>query len=45
MSSGMVTILTESGEHAVAGAEAQADFWQRVDSLGERRYYARVDVA
>lgn len=26
------------------GLAAQADFWQRVDSLGERRYYARVDM-
>jgi len=21
------------------------DFWQRVDALGEQRYYARVDMA
>jgi hypothetical protein len=27
------------------GLAAQPDFWQRVDSLGERRYYARVDMA
>jgi hypothetical protein len=27
------------------GLAAQPDFWQRVDALGERRYYARVDMA
>jgi Flp pilus assembly protein TadD len=27
------------------GLAAQGDFWQRVDSLGERRYYSRVDMA
>ena len=27
------------------GLAAQPDFWQRVDALGERRYYARVDIA
>jgi hypothetical protein len=26
------------------GLAAQPDFWQRVDALGERRYYARVDM-
>jgi hypothetical protein len=26
------------------GLAAQGDFWQRVDALGERRYYARVDM-
>jgi hypothetical protein len=26
------------------GLAAQPDFWQRVDVLGERRYYARVDM-
>ena len=27
------------------GLAAQPDFWQRVDALGERRYYPRVDMA
>jgi hypothetical protein len=27
------------------GFAALPDFWQRVDELGERRYYARVDMA
>lgn len=27
------------------GLAAQPDFWQRVDALGERRYYAHVDMA
>jgi hypothetical protein len=27
------------------GLAALPDFWQRVDALGERRYYARVDMA
>src|SRR2546427_117513 len=27
------------------GLAAQPDFWQRVDALGEQRYYARVDMA
>ena len=27
------------------GFAAQPDFWQRVDALGERRYYPRVDMA
>jgi hypothetical protein len=27
------------------GLAAQPDFWQRVDARGERRYYARVDMA
>jgi hypothetical protein len=27
------------------GLAAQLDFWQRVDALGERRYYPRVDMA
>jgi hypothetical protein len=27
------------------GLAAQPDFWRRVDALGERRYYARVDMA
>jgi hypothetical protein len=27
------------------GLAAQPDFWQRVDALGERRYYSRVDMA
>ena len=27
------------------GLAAQPDFWQRVDALGTRRYYARVDMA
>jgi hypothetical protein len=26
------------------GLAAQPDFWERVDALGERRYYARVDM-
>jgi AhpC/TSA family protein len=29
----------------VEGLAAQPDFWQRVDALGERRYYTRVDMA
>jgi hypothetical protein len=27
------------------GLAAQPDFWERVDALGERRYYPRVDMA
>jgi len=27
------------------GLAAQADFWRGVDSPGERRYYARVEMA
>jgi hypothetical protein len=26
------------------GLAAQPDFWQRVDALGDRRYYARIDM-
>ena len=26
------------------GLAALPDFWQRVDALGEQRYYARVDM-
>jgi AhpC/TSA family len=38
-------IWRQGAEVTEQGLAAQPDFWQRVDALGERRYYARVDMA
>ncbi len=34
----------QNAEPSVAGLAAGPEFWERVDALGERRYYAAVDM-
>jgi hypothetical protein len=49
----MTTVPTESGKLVPAeragvnevGLAGRADLWERVDALGDKRYYTRVEMA